>query len=373
MNCSFDEPPRRGDPGDTFTRLHQTSRLATAEPQLAASAASLPHHLDQRHAASLHLLDPHAGAAPDLHRSAAVAGPGALPFQPPPGTIKSSLEGTLGFARRIAWNGGSASASLINSLQGDAHILTRAVELQFVLSYRNGQVEIRTDVKVRAQGCGPALAFVLPAGTDIEYAARQLSDCRTLAIELDSAFILRASEFAHLDAVDIVETWNYQDPLSWQIARAMFAECVQGAPQGTLYSETAATLLAIHIVRTLSTLTRPLDLARRGGLPPVLLKRSCDYMMSRLSDNLSLQEVAATAGLSSGHFAVAFKKTLGLAPHAWLRRQRIARAKLLLRDFESDLTSIAVAVGYTNQSALGVAFKRETGLTPTQWRRMHSG
>jgi AraC-like DNA-binding protein len=51
-----------------------------------------------------------------------------------------------------------------------------------------------------------------------------------------------------------------------------------------------------------------------------------------------------------------------------MRRQRIDRAKALLHDANLNLTQIAIILGYANQSSLGVAFKRETGVTPTQWR-----
>jgi AraC family transcriptional regulator len=51
-----------------------------------------------------------------------------------------------------------------------------------------------------------------------------------------------------------------------------------------------------------------------------------------------------------------------------LRRQRIERAKTLFHDPDLDLAQIAMILGYANQSSFGVAFKRETGLTPMQWR-----
>jgi AraC-like DNA-binding protein len=51
-----------------------------------------------------------------------------------------------------------------------------------------------------------------------------------------------------------------------------------------------------------------------------------------------------------------------------LRRQQIERAKTLVHDPNLDLTQIAMILGCANQSSFGVAFKRETGLTPMQWR-----
>jgi AraC family transcriptional regulator len=92
-------------------------------------------------------------------------------------------------------------------------------------------------------------------------------------------------------------------------------------------------------------------------------------MMGRLGDDLSLQEVAASVGLSVGHFSTAFKQSMGVAPHAWLRRQRIERAKILLHNPDLDMSHLAIILGYANQSPLGVAFKRETGVTPTQWQK----
>ena len=112
----------------------------------------------------------------------------------------------------------------------------------------------------------------------------------------------------------------------------------------------------------------PLKEIRRGGLPPSRLRRACDYMVSRLGEDVSLQEVAASVELSTGHFSTAFKQSSGVTPHAWMRRQRIDRAKTLLHDANLNLTQIAIILGYANQSSLGVAFKRETGVTPTQWR-----
>jgi AraC family transcriptional regulator len=62
---------------------------------------------------------------------------------------------------------------------------------------------------------------------------------------------------------------------------------------------------------------------------------------------------------------------MGIAPHGWLRRQRIDKAKALLRGRHLDLASVAASVGFASQSAFEVAFRRETGMTPTAWRRLH--
>jgi hypothetical protein len=135
---------------------------------------------------------------------------------------------------------------------------------------------------------------------------------RNLSVELERNFLLGAAGFEGPVNFDISETWDYRDPLSWQLARVIYDECTNGAPQGILYTETAATLLAMHLVRNLSTVTPPLKEIRRGGLPLSRLRRACDYMMSGLGEDISLQEVAASVELSIGHFSTAFKQSLGI-------------------------------------------------------------
>ena len=92
-------------------------------------------------------------------------------------------------------------------------------------------------------------------------------------------------------------------------------------------------------------------------------------MVSRVSENVSLSELARIADLSLAHFSFAFKTSMGVAAHAWFRRQRVDRAKGLLLDPSLSLSAVAFAVGFSNQSAFRAAFKRETGCTPAAWRR----
>jgi len=252
---------------------------------------------------------------------------------------------------------------------GEVDVMASSIELHFVWNSGHIEGEAQSGGKVIPNENRPTFAYVLPPGTRVGFRLKEVHEIRQLSVELQPDFVLGAAGFEPSARFDVIETWDYRDPLSWQLARVIYDECTSRAPQGSLYAETAATLLAMHLVRNLSTVTPMLKEIRRGGLPPSRLHRGCDYMMSRLGEDISLHEVAASVQLSTGHFATAFKQSLGVAPHAWLRRQRIEQAKTLLRDPNLDLTQVAIILGYANQSSFGVAFKRETGLTPMQWRR----
>jgi AraC family transcriptional regulator len=284
------------------------------------------------------------------------------------GDVRSTLDVTFNRSGRIAWRGGNAAGFQIRSMVGEVEVMASSITLDFIWNSGYMEAEAQSGGKVISNENRPTFAYVLPPGTRVGFRVKEVRENRQLSVEFERDFLLGAAAFEPPVNFDIVETWDYRDPLSWQLARVIYDECTSRAPQGTLYADTAATLLAMHLVRNLSTVTPMLKEIRRGGLPPSRLLRGCDYMMSRLGEDISLHEVAASVQLSTGHFATAFKQSLGVGPHAWLRRQRIEQAKTLFRDPNLDLTQIAIIVGYANQSSLGVAFKRETGLTPTQWQ-----
>jgi AraC family transcriptional regulator len=286
-------------------------------------------------------------------------------------TVWSDLRGSVAHSKMIKWAGGVTATHAINKVSGEAEIRTRSFELHFSWNSGVAEAEAESGKRVWAYKNRPRYGLILPPGTNVEFRIKEKSSYRFLAMEFEPSYLLRAAELQHLSSVEFVETWEHNHPLTWHLAEAIFEECESGARQGLLYSETAATLLALHVVRNLSNQVRSTNFLSRGGLGPAVLRRACDYMVNRLADDISLSELARISGLSVGHFAFAFKQSTGISPHGWLRTQRIDTAKALLRSRDLNLSSIAASIGYASQSAFGAAFRKETGMTPTAWRRLH--
>lgn len=80
----------------------------------------------------------------------------------------------------------------------------------------------------------------------------------------------------------------------------------------------------------------------------------------------TLEELAARAGLSLYHFIRAFRKHVGLPPHAYLKQLRIQRAQCLLRAGHS-IADAALAAGFSDQAHLTREFRRSLGLTPGRY------
>ena len=107
----------------------------------------------------------------------------------------------------------------------------------------------------------------------------------------------------------------------------------------------------------------------RGGLVPWQERRARELIEANLCGDLSLTRLATECGLSSRHFARAFRQSAGMPPHRWLVRQRVERARELLGKPALSLAEVASASGFADQSHLTRVFKAVVGVTPAAWRR----
>lgn len=87
----------------------------------------------------------------------------------------------------------------------------------------------------------------------------------------------------------------------------------------------------------------------------------------RCTEDISLAELAAEAGLSRFHLIRVFQRATGQTPHAYLINRRVEHAKLRLRAGEK-LSAVAVAAGFSDQAHLTRVFKARVGVTPGVYR-----
>ena len=88
----------------------------------------------------------------------------------------------------------------------------------------------------------------------------------------------------------------------------------------------------------------------------------------RCADELPLAMLAEIAGMSRYHFVRAFRREVGMTPHAWQIDARIRQARRLLNDNVS-LADVALQLGFADQSHFQRAFKQRVAATPGEYRR----
>ncbi len=92
------------------------------------------------------------------------------------------------------------------------------------------------------------------------------------------------------------------------------------------------------------------------------------YMREHLAEDLSINQLAARAGVSPAHFRRLFDSAMGIAPHRYVMNLRLERALELLMQTDLPILHVALECGFSSQSHLTAAFKKEHGTTPAQFR-----
>jgi len=91
------------------------------------------------------------------------------------------------------------------------------------------------------------------------------------------------------------------------------------------------------------------------------------YIDLNFPENLSLDMISNQIGFSKYHFIRLFKEYTGMTFYEYLTNKRISHAKELLKT-SSEITEIAFACGYNNQTSFCRSFKKEVGCPPTEYR-----
>lgn len=145
-------------------------------------------------------------------------------------------------------------------------------------------------------------------------------------------------------------------------------ELESGGLGGGLYRSALLNQLCVHLLRRYAKAgVREVPLA--GRMADGQRRRLVQYVEDNLERNLKLDEMAREAGVSVSGLIRKFHAEFGCAPHAYVLRQRLERARRLLsRPAAVPLKCIAMDCGFSDQSHLVRHFKRAFQQTPMEYR-----
>lgn len=145
---------------------------------------------------------------------------------------------------------------------------------------------------------------------------------------------------------------------------------------------------ALHIVRKEHGAAATNVIARRMVVPPQRdggqsqyieqpVKAECtdsfaavaEWMLENLSQDLTVDQLARKALMSSRTFARRFRADMGTTPAAWLNRQRLIRAQQLLEQSDDGLESIAQETGFGTAAVMRHHFVKVLQTSPQAYRR----
>lgn len=118
----------------------------------------------------------------------------------------------------------------------------------------------------------------------------------------------------------------------------------------------------------------PLSIEQRGSTSVFAIDdprvvTALGFLRENLSIHLTRDEIGERVNLSGRQLDTLFKKYIGRTVADELRQARLSRVRELLRQTDLSMAHIAAASGYADQTAMGVAFRKAEGMTPSAFRR----
>lgn len=101
----------------------------------------------------------------------------------------------------------------------------------------------------------------------------------------------------------------------------------------------------------------------------VYVMQAIRYIQNHYSEPLRVEAIADYVGLNRSYLCTLFKKHTGLSPLKYLQTFRITKAAHLLSMTQLSIASIAFSCGYQEPESFHKAFRRSTGLSPSQYRK----
>jgi AraC family transcriptional regulator len=269
---------------------------------------------------------------------------------------------------RLGWH------SLYASMQREAPYAAAytGVPDHLIILHLDGPVTVS---RVLGKSCAsrvipPGGLFMLPGG--IDFGVRLGGDLSTLHLYVRQTVVEEvAADLSSSDTggTELIPRLGARDPLIERLALEARDALTDPDPNAPIYVDYLTRAVAARLIRAHSTRSVPRPEVKAGRLTRIQLDRAIDYMEENLDKPLALLDVAHAVGLSATHFARRFKQSMGSAPHQYLMRSRVERARRLLAETDNTIAEIAFACGFAHQEHLTRVFRRLSGETPARFRR----
>jgi AraC family transcriptional regulator len=157
-----------------------------------------------------------------------------------------------------------------------------------------------------------------------------------------------------------------RDPAIAQMTAALLRAMTEKVDD--LYAETSAAWLAVHLVTRYGPLSGIDDGRSLGDISDARVARVVEFMSAHFNQPLTLDQLAAEAGVSKFHFTRLFRSKVGQSPLGFLTDLRLDSARRMLVTSDLSVAAVGEACGYRAPSHFSAAFAARYGLTPTSFR-----
>jgi AraC family transcriptional regulator len=221
----------------------------------------------------------------------------------------------------------------------------------FVVAGRYKEVNGR-----HAIDCAPSTLTFNPAG-EAHHDEFHDKPVLVLTVEIPARWLERVAQ----ESVALPHALSFHDGLVSSLAQRLTHEFQQMDSGASLLLEALSVELLIAAARS-----TPM---RSDRTAPQWLERARELIHARFAERLTLDEIAAHAGVHPVHLASVFRRRFHCTIGDYVRDRRIEYASRELMRTSTPLALIALDAGFANQGHFSTTFKRITGFTPAAYRK----
>ncbi len=107
----------------------------------------------------------------------------------------------------------------------------------------------------------------------------------------------------------------------------------------------------------------------RSGKNYTVISNAKKFIESNFQKQITLSDISKSVHLSEIYFRSIFTESVGMSPHQFLINCRIDNAKKLLWNSDVSICEVAEKSGFGCQQYMNKVFKKETGMTPNEYRK----
>jgi len=275
--------------------------------------------------------------------------------------------GRVLWSKQCRWGNlefGSSCSLLVAGAEGGA--LRKNHKLYVTVGGGTSRTIVRTDGAPRYDGCDVVghVSFIPAERQNQGWYRGGVLEC--LSFEIPQDWITKCLNDRDSSSVEFLPTTNRFDPLILYTMTALREEAEIGGPAGRLFAETAATLLALHLVRRYSNLGAVIPSPH--PIATADLERTIEFIDAYLGAELTLEQLAKIANMPVSSFVRNFRSATRVSPHKYVMLRRIERSKHLLKSSGTSISEIAYRLGFSSQSHFSTVFRNCVGESPARFR-----
>ena len=149
----------------------------------------------------------------------------------------------------------------------------------------------------------------------------------------------------------------------------LFEEAYRTAQEEAAFSQQTLAGIVNHLIGVMYSLEKNIIL-NKDSQHVDLINKARLRIRESLEDNLTIQEIAQSLGISYSSFRKLFKEHTGFAPAMYQQNLRLQRAKELLSTTDASIKEIAYRLNFESPDYFSSKFKSQTGMKPSEFRNM---